>query len=324
MNGRLYVGDKQKNCEILVLGDGTKVDFSGGAFLLSSSAAFGDNIFRVADGAIVTNAAVTLGRDNCTNLTLSVDGGIFGATSLTVGGNGISNTLHVANGGTFSSASDTHLGDDASTARAGRIVVDSGALFYNEGWNGVGTTRHTYMGKSGVAGCNEIHVGDGANYKTRICNVYGTGNAISISNGTFHAVAFNMAGGNVLRFAGRSPCLHQTGQNVFSLGAGCALSFDIPVGGYTTTPLDLDPSTAFTMPEDTVLEVDALDYAEASGGKVTLAQFSHGQVITFSDTLLSRWNSELAPKRCSIAYDSATRKLILTVKRNTGFVISFR
>ena len=85
--------------------------------------------------------------------------------------------------------------------------------------------------------------------------------------------------------------------------------------------MDLFPGAAFMMTEDSILEVNVDAYREAGAGTVPLMKFRGGQAITFSDTLLARWNSELKAKGCLVSYDTKERTLYLKVKKNTGSLI---
>jgi hypothetical protein len=212
-----------------------------------------------------------------------------------------------------------------SQSRGNRLVVDSGASLHTKNWNVSGATYHTYLGRAEIHdGGNEIFVGDGAQLNTRVFYLYGTGNTLSISNGTFRAVKYEIQGTNTFHFAGSAPRLYQTGQNGCFFREKCTYSFDIPSIGYVSAPMDLYPSAAFTMTDDSILEVNVDAYREAGAGTVPLMKFRGGQVITFSDTLLSRWNGELEAKGCSVSYDATARTLYLKVKKNSGLVISFR
>lgn len=326
VNGRLYVGDKQSGAEILVAGAGTKADFGGGALALSSTAASSDNVFRVAGGAIATNVAATIGRADCTNLAVCVDGGILGMTSLAIGVNGVSNVLSVCNGGTAVLSSSVNLGyaSGAVAGRGGRLAVDSGSEFCTEGWNVSGNGNHTYVGKSGVAGGNEIFVGNGSTYSTRTVTVYGTDNTIAVSNGTFQTVKYTIADGNAFKVSGTTPRIYQTGQNGFSIGENCTLSFDVPESGYESAPFDLYPGSALAMPDTTQLEVAAKAYSVNGGGTVELMSFRGTRDVTFSDTLLDRWNGELAANGASVSWNSATRTLLLKVRSAAATVLCFR
>ena len=113
--------------------------------------------------------------------------------------------------------------------------------------------------------------------------------------------------------------------NYLGIGADCTFSFEIPSSGYADVPCEFWPNAAFTMPETTRLAVDATAFSRsrAGGGTIPLMKFNGDKTITFHDELLSRWNTELEAKHCSVSYDTSERTLVLTV-RKPGLVVIVR
>lgn len=288
VNGLLNFSQYQSEGEILVTGEDSVVDFNNaGALVIGGQLSSSNNTYRIEKGASVVDA-----------------------TSVEIG---------------YTSTSGS-----TSVGKGNRIAVESRSTLFTKNWDKDGSSGVT-LGKANVEGRNEIFVGDGSTFASRTIIVYGTGNSISLSNGTFKVVKYTISAGSAFRLAGSSPKLYQTGQNGFSLGAGCTFAFDIPAGGYAVrdgyanaAPCDFIPSGDVTVPEDTQLSINAAQYAKAGGGTVSLMAFRGARTITFSQTLLDRWNAELADRNCSVAWDPSSRQLTCTVKAKSGLIISLK
>ena len=316
--------------QTLTFGEG--LTFNGSAAIHAAGSNPSTNTMIVAkDGAKVNGCLYFYAYQSYGTILITGEGTVMdanstGALTLGSGSANSNNTCRVEHGAVVTNLSGGTAVDVGYTSqsRGNRLVVDSGASLYTKNWNVSGASDHTYLGRAGIHdGGNEIFVGDGAQLNTRVFNLYGTGNMLSISNGTFRAVKYEIQGTNTFHFAGSAPKLYQTGQNGCYFRAKCTYSFDVPATGYVSAPMDLYPGAAFTMTDDSILEVNVDAYREAGAGTVPLMKFRGGQVITFSDALLSRWNSELADKNCSVSYDSTERTLFLTVKKS-GLTIFFR
>lgn len=216
------------------------------------------------------------------------------------------------NGAIVTNTTPVNVGNDGT--RGNRLVVDSGAFLFTKNWN-VANGGNVNLGKQGVEdGENAIFVGDGASLYTRVFWGYGTGNELSISNGTVSATKFDMTKGtNTFHFAGAAPKLLSLATMI--TGAECTFSFDVPASGWAEAPMQLTKAGAYTVSADNnlILQVNAREFRKNGGGKVPLAKYNGSGKITFADALISRWNGELASSGCSVAYDSAARTLYLTV-----------
>lgn len=311
---------------------GAGLTFNGNAAIHAAGGTPSTNTMIVAkDGAKVNGRFYFYAYQSYGTILITGEGTVMdanstGALTLGSGSANSNNTCRVEHGAVVTNLSGGTAVDVGYTSqsRGNRLVVDSGASLYTKNWNVSGASDHAYLGKANIHdGGNEIFVGDGAQFNTRVFWIYGDGNTLSISNGTFRAVKFEISGTNTFHFAGNAPKLYQTGQNGCYLGAKCTYAFDLPAAGWTEAPADFYPGGATTMAEDSILEVNVDAYREAGAGTVPLMKFRGGQVITFSDTLLTRWNSELKAKGCLVSYDTTDRTLYLKVKKNTGFIITF-
>ena len=274
MKGRIYFGANQSEGTILVTGAGSEIDFNGGVLqMATSNTSSTNNSFRVEDGAIVTNATVSIGNSN-----------------------------YRASGAT--------------------IALSGGGKLFTQNWNVSGGAT-TYITQYLDYPAHRVEIGEGSGFHTRILSVMGTNNVFAIDGGELEAVKYEIAGANTFHFAGTAPKMSQFAQNGLAIGADCTFSFEIPSSGYADVPCEFWPSGAFTMPETTRLAVDATAFSRAGGGTIPLMKFNGGQSVTFSGTLLSRWNTELEAKHCSVSYDTSERTLVLTVTK-PGLMIFVR
>ena len=274
VKGRIYFGANQSEGTILVTGAGSEIDFNGGVLqMATSNTSSTNNSFRVEDGAIVTNATVSIGNSN-----------------------------YRASGAT--------------------IALSGGGKLFTQNWNVSGGAT-TYITQYLDYPAHRVEIGEGSGFHTRILSVMGTNNVFAIDGGELEAVKYEIAGANTFHFAGTAPKMSQFAQNGLAIGADCTFSFEIPSSGYADVPCEFWPSGAFTMPETTRLAVDATAFSRAGGGTIPLMKFNGGQSVTFSGTLLSRWNTELEAKHCSVSYDPSERTLVLTVTK-PGLMIFVR
>ena len=266
VKGRIYFGANQSEGTILVTGAGTEIDFNGGVLqMATSNTSSTNNSFRVEDGAIVTNATVSIGNNN-----------------------------YRASGAT--------------------IALSGGGKLFTQNWNVSGGAA-TYIVQYLDYPAHRVEIGEGSGFHTRVLSVMGTNNVFAIDGGELVAVKYDIAGTNTFHFAGTGPKMSQFAQNSLAIGAGCTFSFNIPAAGYADVPCEFWPGGAFTMPETTRLAVDATAFSLAGGGTIPLMKFNGGQSVTFSGTLLSRWNTELEAKHCSVSYDTSERTLVLSVTK---------
>lgn len=274
VKGRIYFGANQSEGTILVTGAGTEIDFNGGVLqMATSNTSSTNNSFRVEDGAIVTNATLSIGNSN-----------------------------YRASGAT--------------------IALSGGGKLFTQNWNVSGGAA-TYIVQYLDYPAHRVEIGEGSGFHTRVLSVWGTNNVFAVDGGELEAVKYDIAGTNTFHFAGIGPKMSQFAQNGLAIGADCTFSFEIPSSGYADVPCEFWPGGAFTMPETTRLAVDATAFSRAGGGTIPLMKFNGGQSVTFSGTLLSRWNSELADAGCSVSYDTSERTLVLTVTKS-GFTIIVR
>ena len=275
VKGSIYFGGNQSEGTILVTGEGTEVDFGGGTLqMATSNASSTNNSFRVEDGAIVTNATVSIG--------------------------------------------------DTSSYRASgaTIALSGGGKLFTQNWN-VSGGETTYIVQYQDYPAHRVEIGEGSGFHTRVLLVRGTNNVFAVDGGVLEAVKYDIAGTNTFHFAGTAPKMSQFAQNVLTIHADCTFSFEIPSSGYADVPCEFWPNGAFTMPETTRLGIDARAFARAGGGTVPLMKFKGGKDVTFSEPLLSRWNTELEAKHCSVSYDTSERTLVLTVTK-PGLMIFVR
>ena len=238
-----------------------------------------------------------------------------------------SDTTAAVGNGTLSIAGTVDICSGAAFTGS-RFAVGPDATVFTQN-NDSSAGKWTYFGKSGVDGGNEFFVGDNSSYTTRVFIAYGTNNTIAVSNGTITVGAYAQFGSSAsdsitLRFSGVSPHIGilSTTHSAAALVGTPKLVFDIPAEGYSTVPLTRGNS--LTIPDETEIVVNAEDYRNAGGGKLVLAQVTGAsRTLTCSDTLLARWNNELAPKNCSVSYDSTAQTLCLKVKK-PGLVIFVR
>ena len=227
-------------------------------------------------------------------------------------------TAAVGNG-TLSIAGTVDICSDAAF-KGSKFAVGPNATVFTQN-NDSSAGQWTYFGKSGVDGGNEFFVGDNSSYATRVFLAYGTNNTIAVSNGTITVGAYAQFGSSAsdsitLRFSGVSPHIEilSTTHGAATFAGTPKLVFDIPAEGYSTVPLTRGNS--LTIPDETEIVVNAEDYRNAGGGKIALARVTgNKKTLSISDALLSRWNSELADKNCSVSYDATERTLFLTVKK---------
>ena len=355
VNGRLSIGNYFSNGEVLITGDGTEVNFGGANMVLSSDTATKvsdltsySNRYYVANGALITNIAefafgatkgtfgnvlvvsnaemyankVSVGNaagHDCNRLEITGAGTLLRAlanNNANSSGNGSSNVVRVTKGATCHATGTTYLGHGAGFGN--QLIVDSYATNIYDG-----TSQYLYVGCSGATNGTSVFVGDGALLNPRCLGVLGYNNDFTISNGVlkisrlFYVNSSGVGADTCFRFKGAKPqLLIPSGASDPEFGSGVKpkFIFEIPAGGYTAVPIDCVQS--WTFPEDAELEVDASAYSKAGGGKLVLARVTGGQkTLNISDTLLTRWNSELASKNCSVSYDSTERTLFLTVTK---------
>lgn len=276
VKGRIYFLSYQSEGTILVTGAGTEVDFNGGVLQWGTGTTSGTNdSFRVEDGAIVTNATVSIGNIYYKYWT-------SGAT----------------------------------------IALSGGGKLFTQDWNVSGGAT-TYIVQYLDYPAHRVEIGEGSGFHTRCLSVMGTNNVFAIDGGELEAAKYDIAGTNTFHFAGTRPKMSQFDLNYLGIGADCTFSFEIPSSGYADVPCEFWPSSAFTMPETTRLAVDATAFSRAGGGTIPLMKFKGRGLVTFSETLLSRWNTELEAKHCSVSYDTSERTLVLTV-RKPGLVVIVR
>ena len=276
VKGRIYFLSYQSEGTILVTGAGTEVDFNGGVLQWGTGTTSGTNdSFRVEDGAIVTNATVSIGNIYYKYWT-------SGAT----------------------------------------IALSGGGKLFTQNWNVIGGAT-TYIVQYLDYPAHRVEIGEGSGFHTRCLSVMGTNNVFAIDGGELEAVKYEIAGTNTFHFAGTGPKMRQFELNILGFGADCTFSFEIPSSGYADVPCEFWPSSAFTMPETTRLAVDATAFSRAGGGTIPLMKFKGRGLVTFSETMLSRWNTELEAKHCSVSYDTSERTLVLTVTK-PGLMIIVR
>ena len=276
VKGRIYFLSYQSEGTILVTGAGTEVDFNGGVLQWGTGTTSGTNdSFRVEDGAIVTNATVSIGNIYYKYWT-------SGAT----------------------------------------IALSGGGKLFTQDWNVSGGAT-TYIVQYLNYPAHRVEIGEGSGFHTRCLSVMGTNNVFAIDGGELEAAKYDIAGTNTFHFAGTRPKMSQFDLNYLGIGADCTFSFEIPSSGYADVPCEFWPIAAFTMPETTRLAVDATAFFRAGSGTIPLMKFKGRGLVTFSETLLSRWNTELEAKHCSVSYDTSERTLVLTV-RKPGLVFIIR
>ena len=353
VNGRLYVNSYQSKGTILIAGDGTEINFGGANMVLASSTTAYSNTCYVADGALVTNVAelafgsaatfgnvfvvsnaemyankVTVGDaagHNCNRLEIKGAGAllrVFNNADANINGKGASNVVHVTQGATYHVTGTTYFGHGVGFGN--QLIVDSCATNIYDG-----TSQYLYVGCSGATNGTSVFVGDGALLNPRCLGVLGYNNDFTISNGVlkisrlFYVNSNGVGAETCFRFKGAKPQLVvPSGASDPGFGSGVKpkFIFEIPAGGYTAVPIDCVQS--WTFPDDAELDVDASAYSDAGGGTLVLARVTGDKkTLTVSNALLSRWNSELAAKRCSVSYDATARTLSLKVKKNTGSLI---
>lgn len=356
VNGRLYVNSFQSMGTILIAGDGTEVNFGGANMVLSSSATAYSNTCYVTDGALVTNvaelafgSAATFGNvfvvsnaemyankvivgdavgHDCNRLEITGAGAllrVLNSVDANINGKGASNVVHVTHGATYHVTGTTYLGHGAGFGN--QLIVDSCATNIYDG-----TSKYLYVGCSGTTNGTSVFVGDGALLNPRCLGVFGYNNDFTMSNGVlkisrlFYVNNSGVGAETRFRFMGTKPQLViPSGADNPGFGSGTKprFIFEVPAEGYTAVPIDCVRS--WTFPDDAELDVDASAYSDAGGGTLVLARVTGDKkTLTVSNALLSRWNSELAAKRCSVSYDATARTLSLKVKKNSGFIISFR
>ena len=233
------------------------------------------------------------------------------------------NSFRVEDGAIVTNAA-VNIGNANYRASGATIALSGGGKLFTHNWNVSGGAK-TYIMQYLNYRAHRVEIGEGSGFHTRVLYVMGTNNVFAIDGGELEAVQYEIAGTNTFHFAGTAPKMRQYAQNGLAIGADCTFSFEIPSSGYADVPCEFWPNAAFTMPETTRLAVDATAFSRsrAGGGTIPLMKFNGDKTITFHDALLSRWNTELEAKHCSVSYDTSERTLVLTV-RKPGLVFIIR
>lgn len=314
-NGTLTVGVKA-----WLLGDNQTLTFGKGAVFngyaaLHASAARSGNKIVVKDGARVNGRLVVSQYQTDGEILVTGEGTLvdYGGGVLCLGGSSVNTyngTFRVSDGAVVTNAV-VAFGNNAYRTSGGTIAVESGAKLFTSNWD-ISGGNPTYVMQYQDYDPQAISIGDGALYCTRTLNIVGTNNLVSIDNGTLIVAKVDAAGTNTFHFAGASPKLDHYYPAGPYIRERTTFSFDVPAGGYASAPADFYPGAAFTMPDTTLLVINATEYAKAGGGTVPLMAFRGSRAITFSQTLLDRWNTELAG-RATVAWDATNRQLTCTV-----------
>lgn len=297
---------------------------------------FASNVCEIADGARVTlkgstyegtYGGVFLGDNVRTDYcSLSVSKKAYLQSAVTrVGYRGVSNRLDVASGGvlrsTLSSA-DYGLAFGGVNSTGTVVCVDGGILAL--------TNALVKMNGSSADSTTLLRIANGSDVCARFFSLTNAGNRIEIDDAALTVRTqgrFPSAGANAveLAFAGAHPLLSyksedtsSTYPSVFSLSAGCSLSFVIPAGGYAEAPVA--SATSITVSGLTSVTIDATAFFAAGGEEQVLLESETGTISIDTASLDLLKAAAGADGRVKLSSDS--KRLVLS--RRKGLSVIFR
>lgn len=231
------------------------------------------NALIVTDGASAAFSAMNIGYGSTASADnrLEISGGAtcFVNGNTTIGRAGTNNTLLVKSGAIMTTAANGvgNLGTEG-TSFGSRIEVDGGTLNISNQLN---------VGKSGYAVSNVLSVVNGGAFWTPTISMNGSGDTLSVSNGTARFTTFDTGAGaasdgNVIRVAGSSSVIaFETWKNKEEYPHGAPVfEFAIPEDGWAAAPITC--VRAFTIPADVTLRIDDASVRAYKAGLKALGQ----------------------------------------------------
>ena len=301
----------------------------------SGDAFFTSNVCEVAKNAKVYIEDRAEGRDESIRLatqanidygalSISEDSQVF-AKYAQIGLYGMSNRMDVVSGGMFVSKS-------TATSEAGLVMggVDSTGTVVNVDGGIVALTNTLFAMRGSSADSRTLmRIANGADVCARFVSVTNAGNRIEIDNAALTVRTrgeFPLAGDNSveLAFSGAHPLMayedvsHGSVAKAFKFGAGAALSFAIPAGGYAEAPIR--SANGIVVRNLSACSIDATAFRGGGGREQVLMDAGSGIVSIDAESLaLIR---AAAGDNCDVKLSGGQKTLLLTPKN--GFGILFR
>ncbi len=331
------IGKNGPNCKVVV-DNGVfhvreSVTFGGLYNELDNAAYITNNSCEVMNGGMfVVEKKLTVGESGSKNYVAVGSRSLLTVPNdtIVISGKGSGNYIHVHDGGriehgTREKPKQFYLGDKDSWDACLRIE-DGGSVTTGDLWFGNAAQNGVDEAGAPIDYNNTVFVGtDGVLTLTGELKLYGNGNCMVISNGTFNSGASwrtvyenNAAkGGNTrIVFAGTKPQV--TAQKAY-LRLNAKFTFNVDAEGYQTVPLSVTNDLEFD--GTCTAEYDVAKYRRAGGGTLTLMKSANKEIV-IGEAQLAKLRETL-PEGCKLILSDDEKELKLRVA-GQGVVVIIR